>query len=424
MKIEAFDIRFDSEDAVFTAGQNVTGTVILRLSKPTRIVNISIKFEGRAKSSWEVSGSDSKKHYRAYETYIDENVTLYNSEDEESKHPAGYHIYPFNVALPASIPSSFEGRRGYIRYQCMAFLDRGWKGVLDSEMDFTVIRHLDLNTIQNVAEPSLSTKEEVYEGCCCDSGVVISKFSLRKTGFVPGEPMMFEVSIENKSTSSLCGLCIQLIQTVRYTGYSDSVFSSGNPKFHDKVNAWVLYEIEDEIEANKTYSLHNYALIPAVAPSLLEGCGIISTMYEVTLRIPVGWSTTDLSSGVTVGTVPLREFDPLLSMGPPQRISMIDPPPSYEECVFGHMAIQSGENVDSEEVNEQNESVRQRRREFRRMPSYPYYNMVSSSTSNGGTEPPSPSSPTTTQPTSIHPSEPSAPPSQPPPPSYDSLGQT
>lgn len=74
------------------------------------------------------------------------------------------------------------------------------------------------------------------------------------------------------------------LQTVRYTGYSDSVFSSGNPKFHDKVNAWVLYEIEDEIEANKTYTLHNYALIPAVAPSVLDGCGIISTMYQVTVR--------------------------------------------------------------------------------------------------------------------------------------------
>ena len=44
--------------------------------------DISIKFEGRAKSSWEVSGGDSKKHYRAYETYIDENVTLYNAESE------------------------------------------------------------------------------------------------------------------------------------------------------------------------------------------------------------------------------------------------------------------------------------------------------------------------------------------------------
>ena len=61
-------------------------------------------------------------------------------------------------------------------------------------------------------DPSLQTKEEVYEGCCCDSGIVNSKFSLRKTGFVPGEPMMFEISVENKSNSTLCGLCIQLMQ--------------------------------------------------------------------------------------------------------------------------------------------------------------------------------------------------------------------
>lgn len=388
---------------------------------------ISIKFEGRAKSSWEVSGGDSKKHYRAYETYIDEIVTLYSAQDEETLHPEGYHILPFSVALPASIPSSFEGRRGYIRYQCMALLDRGWKGSMDCDMDFTVIRHLDLNTLPNVSEPCLCTKEEVFEGCCCDSGVVVSKFSLRKTGFVPGEPMMFELSIENKSTSSICGLCIQLIQTVRYTGYSDSVFSSGHPKFHDKVNAWVLYEIEDEIEANKTFTLHNYALIPAVAPSLLEGCDIMSTMYQITLRIPVGWSTTDLSAGVTIGTVPLREYDHLSNInGPPQRISMIDPPPSYEECVFGHMTIQSGENIDhEEEVEPQVDPLRQRRRELRRMPSYPYYNLVNISNGQHAPDPPSyHQPPTITQPSSLPPPPPPSPPHQLPPPSYESLGHT
>lgn len=67
------------------------------------------------------------------------------------KHPAGHHIYPFSMSLPTSVPSSFEGRRGYVRYQCMAFVDRGWKGMLDCIQDFTVIHHLDLNTLHNVA---------------------------------------------------------------------------------------------------------------------------------------------------------------------------------------------------------------------------------------------------------------------------------
>nr|KAG5707491.1 hypothetical protein BaRGS_011995 [Batillaria attramentaria] len=207
----------------------------------------------------------------------------------------------------------------------------------------------------------------------------VAKFSLRKTGFVPGEPMMFEISIENKSTSSLVGMGITLIQTVKYTGYSDSVFSSGNPKYHEKVNAWVLYEIEEEIEAQKTFTLHNYALLPAVAPSLLEGCNIISTMYQVSLRIPVGWSTTDLTIEITVGTVPLREPDHLSPyVSPPQRMSMIDPPPSYEECVFGRMTTQSGESIDEEEDADDPAPQRhhQRRRELRRMPSYPYYHVA------------------------------------------------
>ena len=77
-------------------------------------------------------------------------IQYHSVPDEETKHPAGYHIYPFSVTLPSTIPSSFEGRRGYIRYQCVAFIDRGWKGLLDCDLDFTVIRHLDLNTVQNV----------------------------------------------------------------------------------------------------------------------------------------------------------------------------------------------------------------------------------------------------------------------------------
>lgn len=71
--------------------------------------------------------------------------------ETEAKYPAGQHVYPFSISLPSTVPSSFEGRRGYIRYQCMAFVDRGWKGMLDCEQDFTVIRHLDLNLLHNVA---------------------------------------------------------------------------------------------------------------------------------------------------------------------------------------------------------------------------------------------------------------------------------
>lgn len=44
MKIEVFDIKFDNEDAVFNAGQNITGSVVLKISKPTRLLSKCTQF--------------------------------------------------------------------------------------------------------------------------------------------------------------------------------------------------------------------------------------------------------------------------------------------------------------------------------------------------------------------------------------------
>ena len=80
-------------------------------------------------------------------------VLFFSSTEGESLifHPAGYHVYKFDVALPATIPSSFEGRKGCVRYKCTAIIDRGWKGDYREEKSFTVIHHLDLNSTANIS---------------------------------------------------------------------------------------------------------------------------------------------------------------------------------------------------------------------------------------------------------------------------------
>lgn len=67
------------------------------------------------------------------------------------EHPAGFHKYPFFLALQPTLPSSFEGRRGYVRYFCRATIDRPWKFDEHTKRAFTVIHHLDLNFISNAA---------------------------------------------------------------------------------------------------------------------------------------------------------------------------------------------------------------------------------------------------------------------------------
>lgn len=57
----------------------------------------------------------------------------------------GTHTYPFTCALPPTLPSSFEGEHGFVRYTVKVTLDRPWKFDQETKMAFTVTSHLDLN---------------------------------------------------------------------------------------------------------------------------------------------------------------------------------------------------------------------------------------------------------------------------------------
>ena len=72
------------------------------------------------------------------------------SDGSSTVHPAGSHVYPFAFQLQDTVPSSFEGSRGYVRYFCKATIDRPWKFDSSNLRAFTVIHHFDLNRFPNV----------------------------------------------------------------------------------------------------------------------------------------------------------------------------------------------------------------------------------------------------------------------------------
>lgn len=59
--------------------------------------------------------------------------------------PAGSHSYPFSATLPPTLPSSFEGEHGHVRYQVTATLDRPWKFDQHATGVFSVVSPVDLN---------------------------------------------------------------------------------------------------------------------------------------------------------------------------------------------------------------------------------------------------------------------------------------
>ena len=71
------------------------------------------------------------------------------NDGSSREHPAGSHVYPFAFQLQSTVPSSFEGSRGYVRYFCKATIDRPWKFDSHNLRAFTVIHQMDLNLYPN-----------------------------------------------------------------------------------------------------------------------------------------------------------------------------------------------------------------------------------------------------------------------------------
>ena len=62
-------------------------------------------------------------------------------------HPAGNYTFPFQFQLPPTLPTSFEGAWGNVRFFAQCTIDRPWKFDHKTKRPFTVTSHLDLNTL-------------------------------------------------------------------------------------------------------------------------------------------------------------------------------------------------------------------------------------------------------------------------------------
>lgn len=390
MRITTFQIKFDNLQAVFLAGGLVSGHVQLTLNKPLKLRSLKIYFSGNGKSFWDVRRGKQTTKYRARETYLNHYITLYGSADgSTTEHPEGNHVYPFAFQLQDSVPSSFEGSRGYVRYFCKATIDRPWKFDSHDLRAFTVIHHLDLNRFSNAVTPISAQQHEEIEGCCCSEGTVTVKLDVSKSGYVPGEPIVYDIFIDNKSDNTIEHVNFELEQIVNYTGYSDNFWSSGHPKYHEKKQSFNLFSGAVNVKKNNTSQINRATYVPSVPPSHLEGCNIIDIRYFVKLKVPCGWSSVKLAREILIGTIPLRESWPqpssppegsptgALPTAPPSYDEILGPPPAYAECAFGRQDIRD-EHHDEHTSGDTNWA-----------PAYPYYDWSGHSNMVFGGEAPS-----------------------------------
>ncbi|KAK3085924.1 hypothetical protein FSP39_010765 [Pinctada imbricata] len=353
MGVGKFEVHLDHAQGVVAAGGQLVGCVVLQLDKATKINTIKLRLEGKGKSWWDERHGRSTTRYRAYESYIDYTVLLFSKSDtdESAMVPQGDNTYPFTIQLSPNLPCSFEGRRGHVRYTCKASLDRPWKFNESTKRAFTIIRHFDLNHIPTALMPVFAEQRQSIEGCCCSAGDIEVSMGLNKTGYVPGEPILYDINITNNSDNVIREAHLVLIQNVTYTGYSDSIFSSNKPHYHPKVDNFTLYHGKITCNKGTSFKVNQACFVPSLPPSDLPGCNIIDIKYTVKLIVPCGMSTCKLVKPILVGTIPInipvvtpptQSVEPTAPIEPPAYEA---PPPSYSESVFGHVDVRD-ENDD------------------------------------------------------------------------------
>lgn len=271
------------------------------------ILGIVIRFSGEANTNWneikKVRDDQGKEHdeteeLTAHETYFENQYYILGAKSgPEIKLETGEHSYPFSCVLPPTLPSSFEGEFGHVRYTIKVTLDRPWKFDQDTKMAFTVISPLDLNQnarlkvcIYNIhlcnihivitynkysfQDPTKLELEKTFCCFCCKSGPLAVSVLIPVSGYVPGQNIPITAEVDNASNINVDRLKIVLRKIV--------VFKTNTPRRDIKKDKITIAEISvGPVEAHGSKTWQQNIEIPPLPPSNLINCGIIDLDYEL-----------------------------------------------------------------------------------------------------------------------------------------------
>ena len=97
---------------------------------------------------WSKVSKNSTAKYKSFPFFLVIELILHVKGRGSFELAAGQHQIPFSFALPAQIPSSFEGTYGHVRYRIKAFLKGTFmKSDYKREILFPVNTIVDLNML-------------------------------------------------------------------------------------------------------------------------------------------------------------------------------------------------------------------------------------------------------------------------------------
>ncbi|KAE8736843.1 hypothetical protein FOCC_FOCC017701 [Frankliniella occidentalis] len=369
-------ISYDRPEATYYPGETVTGRVDLHVDKPQRVRAVSIVFKGEANVRWSERHSTgtgknrttSRRTYSAHDTYFSNKIYFVGGDSGEITLSPGDYVYAFQCLLPHSLPNSFEGEHGHIRYTARAIMHRPWKFDHAARAAFTLVAPLDLNMIPQAKVPI--DMESSKHFCClwCKSGPLTMIVRVPNGGYVPGQTIPVEIQVDNASTTEVQNIRGTLSQNLKW--HATSKTKTTRRRMVDLV-------FDSPVKGHDSKIFLQTILVPPVPPSYLQNCRIIDLEYYLTVTARFGSAHLDLEirAPIVIGTFPLvgpsypvpgpgpsaagpsKSADPSdppaypggpMPSAPPGIPSPDLPPPSYEECVFQGNNIMDADDGDNQ----------------------------------------------------------------------------
>ncbi|XP_056889620.1 arrestin domain-containing protein 1a [Takifugu flavidus] len=310
-KLQTFEILFDQNKTMYSSGEPVTGSVKVDLSSSMLCKAIKINCCGFCGVTNKVNDTS----WNVEEQYFNSTISV----ADKGTLKQGKHVFPFKFLLPASCPTSFEGKYGRIIYRVRAIIDTP-RFVTDynTEKFFYLLNLLNLNELPDIWGKSSSAVTKEFTYMLMKSGTVVLKAQTDMKGYTPGQIIQVMANISNQSGKSTGHMAASLVQQVSY-GLKKPV--------HD---IRTIAEVEGGVvKPGKEVEWKEQIIVPPLPQSSLAGCELIKIDYYV--KVSLKFPDVQLTLPIHIGNVSLdKKLQPSSKAAPlvPSSASSGEPLPS------------------------------------------------------------------------------------------------
>ena len=348
-----FQIILDDPMGVFSAGSEVSGRVLVRLSETLKMTRLTVQMTGEGEVMWtdqknqgvgreEDEWEEVPDHFTSKETYLKLETTLC---DRPELH-AGTHLFPFSFHLPPTLPSSFDAPHGSVGYTVRADIVQAWyRTNYLAEQPVRVQGVLELSSSSQVA--GRTSGHRSLGALFWKAGPIAATLTTERTGFLPGDTVVVTAELGNQSTRTVSGCVLSLVQQVTYC-----------TSRKNRTETRVVAEVKRDGLAPGSMEVWDQATLEVplhlAATDLTGGCGVLRVEYRLELRLLPGGLSLDLvvSLPLTIGTVLPghrtsnsgleKECSGVVKPSAPSPLS--NSPPSYMDAFVGQKEEEDDDN--------------------------------------------------------------------------------